>query len=59
LRTVLNTDDTVKLLYGCIKDTAAYIFMQNFASHLRNCGASAEQLQYTMGHQIIDDAFGK
>lgn len=54
---VLNMDDEEKLLYGDTKDPTAYIFRRNFASHLRDCGASAEQLQYLMGHQILDDAF--
>lgn len=59
LRAVLNMDDAVKLLYGDTKDPTAYIFRRNFASHLCDCGASTEQLQYAMGHQIIDDAFAR
>lgn len=59
LRAVLNMDDADKLLYGDTKDPTAYIFRRNFASHLCDCGASAEQLQYAMGHQIIDDAFSR
>lgn len=57
LLTVLNMDDTVKLLYGDTKDPTAYIFRRNFATHLRDSGATVEQLQYAMGHQIIDNAF--
>lgn len=56
---VLQMDEDEKLLYGDAKDPTAYIFRRNFASHLRDCGASAEQLQYAMGHQIVDDAFSR
>lgn len=59
LREVLNMDDEDKLIYGDTKDPTAYIFRRNFATHLRDSGATAEQLQYAMGHQIIDDAYAR
>ena len=54
---VLNLNDEEKIIYGDTKDPTAYIFRRNFATHLRDCGATLEQLQYAMGHQIVDDAF--
>lgn len=57
LRAVLNMDDSDKSICGDTKDPTTYIFRRNFATHLRDSGATAEQLQYLMGHQIIDDAF--